>query len=419
MALNWKRILLLIGFIAGVILIGYLLYFFFLRPAIPTTPTGVNGNVSTGALPGAGTNVNIQTATNVNGALPGAGGKTVAGPPAEIPPQTIISSIASGGVTKITALTQTTAYDATLAANGFDAAYYDKTTGLFYRITPDGRSVPLSDQVFYQVDNVTWAPNKQKAVLQYPDGSNIVYDFANQKQVTLPQHWKDFSFSPDSNQIAFKSIGTDADSSWLAIANADGSAATKIIDIGNEDANIYPAWSPTGQIVASYTEDKNFDQQNLYFIGQNGENFKSTVIDGHNFQGQWSTRGDRLLYSVYSSASDFKPTLWIVQASGDNIGQNRKALNLETWADKCTFANNDMVYCAVPTSLQQTAGIFASELDNSPCDIYKIDLSSGIKTKIATPQGSPNIGNVMVTSDSHYLYYTSKTDGKLYKINLK
>jgi Tol biopolymer transport system component len=69
--------------------------------------------------------------------------------------------------------------------------------------------------------------------------------------------------------------------------------------------------------------------------------------------------------------------------------------------------------------LQTGAGIFAQELDNSKTDIYKIDLKSGIKTRVAIPEGDHNIDNVIVSEDGRYLYFSSQTDGRLYKINLK
>ncbi len=421
MALNWKRVALLIAFIAAVLIIGFLLYYFFLRPAITMiapTNANVNANVPPGGLPPTNANANIPVAGQVNGALPGGANVNLAPPAAPLANQ-IASPLAGGGLTKTTALTTVTAMQPTLASDGANAIYYDRTTGLFYRITPDGRKTPLSDEVFYNVSNITWAPDKTRAVLEYPDGAKIVYDFSKNRQVTLPKHWQDFSFSPQSDQLVFKSMGTSETSRWLAVAKADGSGAEKIEALGNQDATVYPTWSPSGQIVAMYTEGINDEQQNLYFVGTNQENFKSTIIDGRGFEGQWSTKGDRLLYSVYSSASDYKPTLYIVEASGNNIGQNRRNLKLETWSDKCTFADNDTIYCAVPTSLTKTAGIFKNELDNAPTDIYKIDLTTGFKSKVATPEISQNITNLIVTSDKRYIYYTNKNDGLLYKITLK
>lgn len=417
MTLNWKKILLIIGFIAAVILIGYLLYFFFLKPAIP--PPLPNVNVPPGVLPPVGVNVNIPVGVNI-GILPTGVNVAVPGPPPAIPPTApVVSPVATGGLTEIKPLTSVSGYGAVLGSDGSSVLYYDKISGLFYRLTPDGKQLPLTDQIFHQVEKITWAPNREKAILEYPDGANIIYDFKTKKQVTLPQHWKDFDFSPNSNQLVFKSMGLNEENRWLAVANTDGSQAEKIELLGNKDATVYPSWSPNTQIIAMFTEDKDFDRQNLYFVGLHGENFKSTTLEGRGLSGLWSTKGDRLLYSIYTSTSDFKPTLWVVSAQGESIGQNRRSLNLETWADKCSFANNDTVYCAVPKNLQEGAGIFYRELDNSPTDIYKIDLKTGFKSMIATPVGDHNIENLVISQDGRYLYFTSKTDGRLYQIKLK
>lgn len=419
MPINWKRILILIGFIAGVILIGYLLYFFFLRSAIPPTGPDINANLPAGVLPGAGVGANIPTVADINGALP-TNINALAGPPAPVPPGTKVATpVATGGLTQTSRLTSVQAYQPALAADGSGVVYYDKNTGLFYTINASGRTNPLSDKVFYEVENITWANDRQSAVLEYPDGSNIVYDFSTGQQITLPKHWEEFSFSPNSNQLVFKSMGTGEESRWLAVANTDGSSARRIANLGDKDATVHPDWSPNNQIVAMYREDKDFDRQDLYFVGLNNENFKSTIIEGRGFQGQWSTDGNRLLYSVYSSASGYKPTLWIVEAHGENIGQNRRALQLETWADKCTFGDNDSVYCAVPTSLSEGAGIFYHDLDNSPTDIYKIDLQTGFKSRIAVPEGNHNIESLVISDDGRYLYMSSKDDGRLYQIRLR
>ncbi len=419
MNLNWKKIGLLVGFFAAVIAVGYLLYFLFLRPAIPATPTTTQNQPGAGSgLPSAGSGNNIPIGGQTGGTLSTGGRVEIPGPPTE-PTNPAVSTVANGGLTQTVALTTIPAYQPTLASDGQNAIYYDKTTGLFYQITPNGKSVPLSNEVFYQVQNITWAPSKQKAVLEYPDGSNIVYDFNAKKQVTLPTQWKDFSFSPSGDQLIFKSMGNDPDNRWLAISSVDGSKATQLENLGDKDATVYPVWSPNNQIVAMYTEEKSLDQKNLFFIGLNNENFQSITVDGLGFVPQWSTQGDTLLYSVYSSNSDYKPTLWIVGAQGDSIGVNKKNLNLQTWADKCSFAGNTTIYCAVPTSLQAGAGIYRADLDNSPTDLYKIDLTSGLRSRIAVPDKDVNISNIVVTNSQQTLYFTDTATGQLFKINLK
>lgn len=422
--MNWKRIALLIGFLAAVVLVSYGLYFVFLRPSIPTEPTpGVNGNVNGGGLPQAGVNGNIPIAGDVNGNLQGAGNVNVGSQiviPGQAPsPDSEASDVASGGLTRTNTLTNSRVYQTTLSSDGDSILFYDRTSGQFYRIDADGNRVSLSDKVFHEVENVTWSPDREQAVLEYPDGSNIVYNFSTGEQNTLPQHWKDFSFSTNGNQLVLKSMGIDEQNRWLAVSNPDGSQAKKIEPLGNKDATVYTDWSPNNQIIAMYTENKDFDRQELFFVGLNGENFRSTTIEGRGLQHKWSKDGSTLLYSVYSSASDYKPTLWIVNGNPDSIGQNRRSLRLQTWADKCNFGGGTTVYCAVPRELREGAGIFANDLDTSPTDIYKIDIETGIRTKIATPEGDKNINNIFVSSDNNYAYFTDKDTGQLHSIRLQ
>jgi len=418
MNLNWKKILIILAFIISVFVLGYLLYYFFLKPSIPVPSTNIN--INGGGLQPSGTNVNIPISGNA-GVLPsGNTNSNIPGRPGPAEPGSETpSSVANGGLTEIKPLTINASYGAALSSDGSGIQYYDKTRGQFYRLTSDGQQTLMSEKIFHEVEKITWAPGKDEAILEYPDGSNILYNFSGQTQVTLPQHWKDFSFSPQGDRIVFKSIGTDAENNWLAVSKADGSEAQKIEPLGNSDASVYDAWSPNQQIIAMYTKGKNYDQQDLFFLGLNNENFKSVTVNGRNFIGQWSTNGDRLLYSAYSSTNDYKPMLWIVSASGENIGQNRHSLGLQTWADKCTFSGNDKVYCAVPKNLQEGAGIFPKEMDSSPCDIYQIDLTTGSTSMVAIPAGDHNINNIAVSQDDRYLYFTSKDDGKLYQIKLK
>ena len=118
---------------------------------------------------------------------------------------------------------------------------------MFYKLNPDGSKTTLSDRVFHSVRQVTWAKRGDKAILTYPDGNKIVYDFNSQKQVTLPSHWEDFSFSADGERIAAKNIGYDSSDSWLIAANADGSRAVGE-PIGDRHPYVYPSWSPADKL---------------------------------------------------------------------------------------------------------------------------------------------------------------------------
>ncbi|MFH1822200.1 MAG: WD40 repeat domain-containing protein, partial [Patescibacteria group bacterium] len=326
--IKYKKILLIVGFITIVLILGYTLYLFFFKPTAPTpqTPESISTTTSTGLpVSPAGTG-QIITPT---------GSEKLPGETTKIIPE--ISQKANGGLTQTTTLNNLPSLSPTLSSNGASLQYYNLADGKFYQINQDGKITALSDKTFYNVENITWSPNKNKAILEYPDGSNIVYDFMADKQVTLPKHWEEFDFSPNGDQLVLKSIGLDEGNRWLAVSNEDGSKSRIIEALGDKDETVYPSWSPNNQIIAMYTEGIDFDRQEVFFVGLNNENFKSTVIEGRGFEPLWSTKGDKLIYSVYTSSNDLKPMLWLVNAQGEAIGSDRKNLKVETWASKCTF----------------------------------------------------------------------------------
>jgi hypothetical protein len=134
---------------------------------------------------------------------------------------------------------------------------------------------------------------------------------------------------------------------------------------------------------------------------------------------QWSDAGDRLLYSVYHSRDNYNPRLWIVNAQGDSIGQNRISLDLATWADKCTFASNTEIYCAVPENLENGSGFFPELADRTKDNLYKIDLKTGAKKLIAVPDGAYNISQIIVPESQDYLYFTDKQTEEIYQVRLR
>jgi hypothetical protein len=408
---RFKKVFLVLGFLLLVFLVGYLLWRFFFAPtAVTPMATTTPGTIS--GLPSAGLSTTTGGISGEGGVLPE--GITI---PTGQPAEGAASAIAVGGLTKTETVTTGPTLGTTLSSDG-NVQYYNQTDGKFYRIDQNGNIIALSDKVFYGVDNVVWAPNKDQAVLEYPDGNKILYNFQTETQVTLPSHWENFSFSPDSNQLVSKSIGLDEENRYLVVSNDDGSKAVALEEIGTNADTVTASWSPNNQIVAMYTKGVDFNRQEIYFVGLNGENFKSTVIEGRGLESQWSTTGDKLLYSVYSTATNLNPQLWIVDAVGDTIGQDRQSISLNTWASKCTFSSNDEVYCAVPENLEKGSGMFPELADKTKDNLYKINLKTGTKELIAVPDGAYNISEVIVPTDEDYLYFTDKTTSQIYKINL-
>jgi Tol biopolymer transport system component len=407
---NFKKIFLIIAFVIVIIFIGYLIYkVFFATPTaeiIQSTDQINQTQAPTGQLPEAqpGTNVIIDDFAQ-QGTLD-VGSDIVA------QTETTTTQADRVGLSKTAS-----SVSPTVSTDGSGVQFYNKIDNQFYKLESNGQVTALTDKKFYNVDTITWSPDKNKAIMEYPDKTKIIYDFSTDQQINLPSHWEDFSFSPDGNQIVFKSMGLDTDNRWLAVMNSDGTQAKQVEAIGVNAEQVIPSWSPNNQIVAMMSEGADFNTKNIYFIGLNGENFRMTTTEGRGFEPLWSPQGDKLLYSVYSDTDNYKPRLWTVAAQGDNIGADRMPIDLETWANKCTFVSNDQLYCAVPQTLDEGAGMFPFLSDNTTDDLYKVDLKYGTKTLVSNKIDFP-MNNLMVTNNESEIFFTDSY-GQLHKISLQ
>ena len=415
-----KKILLLAGFIVAALIFAFIIYYLFFRPFIAPTPAI---NIPPVNLPPTGLPP-IAPAINLPPTFPGVLPKLPAGIPtipAILPavPGPAISSQAQGGLTSYQVMETDPSLNPTLATNGTDLIYYDTVSGLFYSINPAGEKKVFSSVPLKNVQKVTWAPNTQKAVLEYPDGSKIIYNFAQNTSVTLPSHWKDFAFSPDSQKLAFKDMGLDPDNQFIAKVDANNASSYEhIAALNGEDDSVHISWAPNNQYVALYEDDIAANTADVYPIGFNSEDYRSLKVAGRDIHFTWSPTGNVVLYSAYSADSNYNPTLWVANSSPELIGTGRNKLQIDTWADKCTFASDYIVYCAVPTSLDPGTG-FRPDLADSTADyIYVINIKTNQKSFLAKPLFPTTIGNIIVSKDGKELYWLEKNTGQIKKMNL-
>ncbi|OGL95795.1 hypothetical protein A2348_00180 [Candidatus Uhrbacteria bacterium RIFOXYB12_FULL_58_10] len=400
-----KRILIIVGFIASVFGIAAGLYYAFFKPPSPE-PTVLPGEEgSETGLPSSG----------IAGERPAT--ETTTG---ELPPA---SAIAAGGRTVTTAITQSDVANVELSGNGSSVNFYNPNDGKFYTVDANGNIVLLSSESFPGAENVEWNKDANKAVIEFPDGTNIVYDFNLERQVTLPSHWEDFFFSPVSDELEAKSNAVDPNNRWLVTANADGSNVDAFQALGENGDKVTVSWSPNDQIIAfsdtASSLSGGLDRKMILPIGLNGENYRGLTVEGLGFLPNWAPDGKRLLYSVAGDYSSNKPLLWAVDATPATMGENRHSLGLNTWADKCTFTSASVAYCAVPRNLPDNAGLQRALFANYPDSVYKVDILLSKVTLVAVPEEDVSMSSLQIGDDGATLYFVSGNDGTLQMMRLK
>jgi len=410
--MNKKRIPLIIGFIASVFLIAWVLYMFFFRAFFPDDgTTDIKGNRN-GSLPTV-TNGNISVFDNTNDsiALPNFPGANIdlAAP----------TEVARGGLTKVNDYEVTSAKGLTSGLSG--NAFYNENAGYFYRIGDDGVEL-LSDERFFNVETVTWSNQQDKAILEYPDGSNVIYNFETKKQITLPEEMTDFAFNPNGTTIATKWLGSNRDENWLMVGDADGQNFNLVEPLGDRQHNVQVSVSPDDQVVALYRKANDATTQTILTIGRNNENYKQFTVKGSNFESKWSPAQTDLLYSVAKQDEDYKPTLWITSGSEATLGSSHLDLQLNTWSSKCTFnTSGTSIYCAEPIELPRAAGLYPELAQGTPDVFYRIDLRSGQKIPLAVPVGNQpfySAETVSLSPDESLLYFVDSNTGALHSIRL-
>lgn len=403
-----NKIILAVMFIAATIGIGFALYFFFFRGS-PVEPviTDTENPIDIGGLPSSETSGGIfggsesPTSDTGDDSLP-------------------ISEIAQGGATKTALVTASATLGLTINPSG-NLQYYDANNGTFYTVDDNGNPRQLTDDKFFNVQKLSWSPDAKKVALEFPDSYNIIYDLESKKQVTLPTHWSNFNFSKSGEKIAAFSSGLNDNQNWLLSLNSDGTQAKGIEPLGKNADKVEIAWSPGSEVIAfSKTGDPvGGESQEIFILGQNGENNKSLIVDGYGFKPKWFPDGKQLMYTTYSSRNEYRPSLWVVNAQGSQVGANPREIKLNTWIEKCTTVDNTSIICAVPNEMPKGAGFSPKVTDDIPDTFYKIDTISGNKTLLAVPENATNAEELQVSTDGKELYYKNKLGNVIEKIQLK
>jgi len=419
------RLLIAIGIGALGLLVTVALALFIVQRA--RGPRGGVGELpgGVGQLPGIGEGPGGQVRTGEEGGLPGIGGGeqgTGTGDQGSIinDQLPVISEVADGGNTRVEPVVPGFPVAATVSPNG-SVNFYDSDDGKFYQIGPDGEKRLLSGEAFPGVDEVAWSPQADSAILTFQDGSHVYYDFNTKKLAVLPKDLADPAFRSDGNSIVYKLETEDERNNWIIVSLPDGTGARAVQPTGENGDRVYTGFSPDNRVVATFRQPRGVDREEIFFVGQEGENFRSLEVQGSLFRGIWSPDGRAILYHTVLAGDEYRPNMSIAYAQGD--AKIQYSLGMRTWVDRCTFTRDGRtVYCAVPETIPAGAGLVAQTVRNTAYRIFMIDATTRQTRLVAVPV-EVNFGELrdviglQVSPDATELFL--KTNEAVYKMRLK
>lgn len=425
-----KKILYVIGFLILSALIAFLIYFLFFRDLVIEDPIDLGEETEEPSKPGTslpgsedgGQNIIDIGIDEENENNEDEDSESIPGGSSQETEYQAPSEIADGGKTITEIISFENSYNPTLSPGG-DILSYNKETGEFSRLDIEtGESIILDSISYKGAENIEWSPDSTKVLAEFPDGSNVIYDFDKNRQYVLPTNWYNFDFTKDSSGLIFLTESTDPNKRWLSTSNIDGSNYNPIENLGENEKFVDVIYSPNDQYIALSRTGSPLGlwRQQVIPIGLNDENFKAIEIEGRNYHPLYTPDGTKMVYDCYNLDSNYKPILYVVDVSPSIVGLNHFSLNINTWVSKCTFNNSGTyLFCGVPRELPEGSGLFEEFSKDTIDDIYVINILSGSSIKLAEPTIKINIDSIFLSDDESVLYYTDSSSGAIYSINLK
>jgi eukaryotic-like serine/threonine-protein kinase len=186
------------------------------------------------------------------------------------------------------------------------------------------------------------------------------------------------SFSPDGKRIAFVREATQAKTSSLILANADGSnEKTLVVVHGPMDFSTSgPAWSPDGKRIAILKTLKG-DFQNYNFETVSTENGEEKPLGTREwinpYRPGWLPDGSALIFSAVADSSSFNAQIWELSYPGGETRRVTNDLNIYLGA---TITSDGTTL----TTVQRTysGNLWAANLGGAAPFSAPVQVSSGI-----------------------------------------
>lgn len=294
--------------------------------------------------------------------------------------------------------------------------YYDYS-GQFWEFSANDPQPVVNNQA--PIENVAeaiWSAGNKNIVklgVGQTDSYFALIDPNQKSQFNFKKDVKSVAFSPDGKKIVYQSSPSLKNDSLLSIDSSGKNQKTLIRDFKLRDTTLY--W-PAANIVAITSRPSGTVPGNLWFLDIRNLNIRKIINNLFGLEALFSPDGKSFIYS-YSDQNSRNLKL----AAYDKNGNQKVINNVSTLVDKCVWSKDLInIYCATPKSWPDFAILPDDYYKNAfltSDDIWKINTETGEKNQIAKDLG--DISNLIVNSDENALFFTSKENQFLYKLDIK
>jgi hypothetical protein len=383
---NKKKIYIIIGVVAGLVLVFIAAYFFFRsQPQIGTEPS---------TFP-QGTN-SPENQENPN-------------TPAENPNNT------QG--TTLRRLTEGPAVGAAPKKGEAILRYFEKATGHLYEVSFDGgEATRVSGVTIPGIQRAIWSPSQTYAVLTYYKDGGLLNHYTKYNKDGgvatsgfFPSTASNITFAPDQDKILYQVTNENVTNLITALPNNTQQQTILTTQI----PDITLAW-PTKNLISVQTRSSTFAASYLYSFVPSSSSLNKIFNESYGLESLWSPAGDELLVSTTES----RVTGFYLYTTKNN---NLKKFDFATLPEKCVWSKKlaHVFYCAVPQRIQgvDLPDVWWQGKIGFYDSIWKIDLESGKNTQLLKTYAI-DIINLVTSDDEKYLFFSSKNDGSLWSLKI-
>lgn len=405
-----KRTLIIIGASAVILIVLIILLLSAGKkpaPLQPTTPgNGALPSTGSATYPASGVTGNTTSATSGQQSSGTTGAAT----------QPASAQLPTTPVSQIIQLTKEPAIGAVYNPSSGSIKYYLKQNGWVVSSLPDGSSATtISNTTISGIQQVVWSPSTTNVILFLQDGTKELYNYSTHQPTFLKNGVSAVGFSPDGGSVVFYD-NTDPATPAIDILNLSSMNQQQI------SSNIFlePAfsWKGNNLFVESVTPNLYRRPKNLDVYNTSTQKWSNVFNGVYGFGDKISPDGNTILYSqtqVYGQNLD----LFVHSAT---TGGERD-LQVATIPEKCAFASNTLVYCAVPDSwpsFPQLPEDYNSGSIQTTDSFWAIDLTTGQKFELLKSSATSEKFNAdNLVAAGNYLVFTNNYNGLLYALKVR